>query len=276
MSLVLPRPRERYDPLEEVRKGLAIEQADLQNWKHTGDVDHPHALRVRGVLRIDSVGPHAIGGDPFGNIRTTITGTFTSDGGSVAAIGTYLAGTLIGAAGDTLFHAGTLCDANMQTQGATEVVATVCQLYVDEPNITVGAGDTITNAASVYVGAAPTEGINNYAILVASGATRLNGSLAAESLKLGGSTVLDIITGTAAFDPGNLIVGASATTTITVTGAAVGDGVFVNNPFIQDDGELVLTGYVSAADTVTVSLVNAGLAAVDAASRTVRAVVFKF
>lgn len=96
------------------------------------------------------------------------------------------------------------------------------------------------------------------------------------SLNLGGSTVLDIITGTAAFDPGNLIAGASATTTITVTGAEVGDGLFVDNPFIQDDNELVLTAYVSASNTVTVSLVNAGLAAIDAASRTVRAVVFKF
>lgn len=45
--LTLPRPAERYDPTEEARRNLEIEQADRQNWKHTGDVDHPHALTVR-------------------------------------------------------------------------------------------------------------------------------------------------------------------------------------------------------------------------------------
>ena len=129
-----------------------------------------------------------------------------------------------------------------------------------------------------YVGAADTTLLllDEDGDLWLGGALTAVGAIAGASLNLGGSTVLDIITGTAAWDPGNLLPGVSATTTITVTGAAVGDGVFVNNPFLADDTDMVLTGYVSGADTVTVSLVNSGLAAVDAAERTVRATVFKF
>lgn len=47
MTLVLPRPATRYDPLEEARRNLELEQADARSWKHTGDVDHPHSITIR-------------------------------------------------------------------------------------------------------------------------------------------------------------------------------------------------------------------------------------
>jgi hypothetical protein len=53
--MILPRPGKRYDPTEEARRNLELEQADRQNWKLTGDVDHPHSLNVQGDLTIDDL-----------------------------------------------------------------------------------------------------------------------------------------------------------------------------------------------------------------------------
>lgn len=50
MTLSLQRPSARFDPEQEARRNTALEQADRQNWKHTGDVDHPHGLTVRGAI----------------------------------------------------------------------------------------------------------------------------------------------------------------------------------------------------------------------------------
>jgi hypothetical protein len=56
--------------------------------------------------------------------------------------------------------------------GTTNLVSSV---YIDEPNVT--ATGTLTNAATVYIKAAPSEGSNNYSFWVASGATKLGGTL---------------------------------------------------------------------------------------------------
>ena len=61
--------------------------------------------------------------------------------------------------------------------GTTPVVAS---LRVKEPIIT--ATGTVTNAASVYVQDAPTEGTNNYALWVNSGSTRLDGNIGLNGL----------------------------------------------------------------------------------------------
>jgi hypothetical protein len=53
--MILPRPGKRYDPTEEARRNLELEQANRQNWKLTGDVDHPHSLNVQGDLTIDDL-----------------------------------------------------------------------------------------------------------------------------------------------------------------------------------------------------------------------------
>lgn len=58
----------------------------------------------------------------------------------------------------------------------TGTAAVVCALRVDEPNIT--ATGTVTDAATVYIEAAPTEGgTGNFALWVDSGITRLDGQV---------------------------------------------------------------------------------------------------
>jgi len=78
-----------------------------------------------------------------------------------------------------------------------------------------------------------------------------------------------VLNGTATLDPASLAAAATATATITVTGAAVGDFVIVS-PGVSLAG-LVMTAYVSAADTVTVVLYNPTAGAVDLASSTWKA-----
>lgn len=109
-----------------------------------------------------------------------------------------------------------------------------------------------------------------------------NNTLAREStnnrlvFKDNAGTVLPAVplTGTATWDPGNLVQWATATTTVTVTGAAVGDVVALGFSTAVPAG-LLLTGAVTAANTVTVTLFNVNVAASDLASGTLRADVWK-
>lgn len=71
------------------------------------------------------------------------------------------------------------------------------------------------------------------------------------------------------WNPPNLASGASETTTITVTGAALGNYVQVS--FSLDLQGLSLIGYVSAANTVTAVLSNLTVGAIDLASGTLKA-----
>lgn len=83
-----------------------------------------------------------------------------------------------------------------------------------------------------------------------------------------------IITATATLDFPSIAANAKADLTITVTGAAVGDAVFLGLPAAPAAG-LVFNAFVSAANTVTVRASNTSAAPVDAASATYRAIVFK-
>jgi hypothetical protein len=99
----------------------------------------------------------------------------------------------------------------------------------------------------------------------------------AEHIRTGGHThpmseVAGVLTGTATWDPASVAAGAQTTTTVTVTGAAVGDPVAVG--FSQDLQGMQLTGYVSATNMVTVVLRNETGGAIDLASGTLRADVF--
>ncbi len=76
------------------------------------------------------------------------------------------------------------------------------------------------------------------------------------------------IEGSAVYDPGNLVDGAGVTTTVTVTGAVLGD--LVNVSFSLDLQGISLTAYVSAANTVSVRFQNETGGALDLASGTLR------
>lgn len=83
----------------------------------------------------------------------------------------------------------------------------------------------------------------------------------------------DVLNATSTIDPASLVDGAGATSTVTVTGAALGDYVLVAAPYdIQD---LIVTGYVQAANTVEIRIQNESGATVDLASGTWKVKVLK-
>lgn len=84
---------------------------------------------------------------------------------------------------------------------------------------------------------------------------------------------LQSLNGSTTYDPGSLADGAGATTTVTVTGAALGD--FATATFSVDLAGIALSAWVSAADTVSVRFQNESGGVLDLASGTLRARVFK-
>ncbi len=79
---------------------------------------------------------------------------------------------------------------------------------------------------------------------------------------------LPLMIGTGTWNPTSLATLVSTTTTVTVNGALVGDNVMVS--FTTSLAGMILSGYVSAADTVTVVLFNATSGTLDLASGTLR------
>jgi hypothetical protein len=100
-------------------------------------------------------------------------------------------------------------------------------------------------------------------------AVYIKGSGAADT----GWIPIGFLSGSATYDPPNLVDGDGATTTVTVTGAALGD--FVEASFSLDLQGITLTAWVSAADTVSVRFQNESGGALDLASGTLVARVRK-
>ena len=78
---------------------------------------------------------------------------------------------------------------------------------------------------------------------------------------------------TATWDPASVAAGSKISTTVTVSGASLGD--FALASFSLDLQELTLTCYVSASNTVEVVLANLTGSAVDLASGTLAVIVLK-
>ena len=139
---------------------------------------------VGSDIVVSGTGPHAIGGATVDYVRLGLAGAFTSGGASTVAYGTYTSGALTGHSADSAAIAGVKLNNSVVTAGNC---TTVAQLWVSEPQITVGSG-TVTNSATVYVeGAASEAGTANHALWVDSGSTRLDGTLTV------GSTAADAI-----------------------------------------------------------------------------------
>lgn len=97
----------------------------------------------------------------------------------------------------------------------------------------------------------------------------------------GGAAVKKVLTGTASVDFTALAAGSCETFTVTVTGAADGDPVYVGIPAAAwaTTEYATIQGFVSTANTVTVkrcNLTNATTALSNPAAVTIRAVVVQF
>lgn len=102
----------------------------------------------------------------------------------------------------------------------------------------------------------------------------VTGDLTAGTLAVGGGTVVKKITsGTASVDFAEIAATATGSGTITVTGAASGDAVFVNPPALTSG--LVFAGAaVTGANTITVYAVNATASPINEAAATFRYTLF--
>jgi len=84
-----------------------------------------------------------------------------------------------------------------------------------------------------------------------------------------GTQITKILKGTVSVDPASLADAAEADTSITITGAALGDTVILNPPAAGlTAGILICGAWVSAANTVKVRLANASGGTVDEAAGT--------
>jgi hypothetical protein len=101
-----------------------------------------------------------------------------------------------------------------------------------------------------------------------SGVTRFKVSSLALTLGNTGTPIVRHLSGSKTWDPGSVASGAQITTTVTITGAVVGDPVMVG--FSQDLQGMVLTAYISSSSTATVVLRNNMGSAIDLASGTLR------
>ena len=92
-----------------------------------------------------------------------------------------------------------------------------------------------------------------------------------------GATVQQWLSATATLDYASIAAGAYEDKTITVTGAALGNAVSVGIPNGSMTADLVIFGWVSAADTVTIRVANISTTtARDPASGTWRATIIQF
>lgn len=81
-----------------------------------------------------------------------------------------------------------------------------------------------------------------------------------------------VLSGSKTFDAPSLVDAAGSSTTVTVTGALMGDFV-IGCSLSVDLAGITVTGYVSAPDTVTVRLQNESGGTLDLASATLRVLV---
>ena len=127
-----------------------------------------------GSFEVSQSGPHSLGGLVTGRYALTLTGAFTSDGSTNESAAFRISTGLTGFAGDNVLLCGMRVSAAISTQTATETVNDIAQLQLDEPQITdnLTGGGVITNASTLLITGAPTEGVSNWAILVDSGAVK--------------------------------------------------------------------------------------------------------
>ena len=139
-------------------------------------------------------------------------------------------------------------------------------------------GDTRIFGSKVYKGAPPTTGawLRGDVIYNTLPSASNNPAWVCVASGTAGTWVplnLTALEGSATYDPPSLNNAATTTTTVTVTGAALGN--YAEAAFNKDMAGVIIDAWVSAADTVTVRFSNESGGTVDFTSGTLRARVFK-
>ena len=121
-------------------------------------------------------------------IKNRIGGTWTGSSGA-GSEGLRLEVDITGFAGNTSFIAQANNAGTITTQGAAETISNVCSWRAVEPNITIGAGDTVDDASTVLITGAPTEGTRNWALWSVSGSNRFGGTIYVNDTSNANSTI---------------------------------------------------------------------------------------
>jgi hypothetical protein len=113
-------------------------------------------------------------------------GAFASGGSSSVAYGSLFGSAITAAAGDTSrVSQVAIQTGSITTAGASEVYGLLSSLYLTEPNIVLGTGDSASIAATLAIGDAPTEGTYNYSLFNDSTAlSRFDGSIVVGNVSL--------------------------------------------------------------------------------------------
>lgn len=188
----------------------------------------------------------------------TVSGNVVKNGGTlVSSAGIYMTGTVnrVAITGNSL--QGTMAKGGIRCETVTADVMTIADNTVVQT--------TASDNAVAFTGSTISQ------LRVDIGATNSTApfSQGTSTLTFSG----DYLEGSATYDPPSLADGAGTTTTVTVTGAALGDHCVVS--FGGDLSGISVTSYVSAADTVSVRLQNESGGVLDLGSSTLRARVFR-
>jgi hypothetical protein len=134
-----------------------------------------------------------------------------------------------------------------------------------------GTFSATSNATSLLFQTGSSEVATTKLTISSAGAATFTGTVAIGS----GTPIAKVMSATDTLDFGNTATLTSTDLTITVTGAAVGDSVAIGLP-AAPDANGCFTGWVSAANTVTVRFNNYSAGSIDPASATYRATVTQF
>ena len=148
--------------------GSAVGTTPFLTFTTAGVLTVAQDTTISGDLVVSGTGPHAIGGAVQDYRQFHVLGSFTSAGGSDRADKVALTGTLTGFSGDTVRLTGMIVAPTIVTQSVAETITDIASLMLFEPTITKNV-TTITDAATLMVVAAPSEGATNNAILVKAG-----------------------------------------------------------------------------------------------------------
>ena len=133
----------------------------------------------------------ALGTTVLGSSFLALSPSFTSDGSIDDARMLSIIGTLIGAAADTTFLVGSLFSTDITTQTATENIADIAQVRIDDPLIVDNLTGDITRASTLWLAGIPTEGETNIGLVIDGGGSDDSYIvLASSDLSTGLSTVL--------------------------------------------------------------------------------------
>lgn len=140
--------------------------------------------------------------------------------------------------GATARLTGTRMTTNITTQDGSDTITTIAQLWLEEPDIT-KASDTVTNATTLYVKGAPSEGTNNYAVWVDAGDARFDAGVLVQDdqlLNLGADKDIAILHKSGSYSADATLSGVIEGTPQTPALAA--NSLIISN--ITDDGDILL------------------------------------